>query len=789
MKQSNTVNGLLKIAALLLLTGISQTILAQKNRSGVYNGKILLIATTNGFINIKPYTPEVIRVTYQRKAAEQVVSYSTVAQPQMVKAIYADKKGEYTLSTSQLKVAINKANLSIAFIAKNGDTLSTAKGYQQQQDGGQVDFTCNSTEAIYGGGSKGIDLNKRGHILENYNQAHGGYSYGQTDLNISIPLLVSNRNYGLYMDNYAQSKFDVAKTDKHKITFSTTSGLVCFYFIAGNTLDKVVGNYTSLTGRQPLPPRWVLGYITSRYGYKSEKEVMNVVDKSQQAGIPLDGVVMDLYWYKSATLMGNHSWNRDSFPDPPKMLSTLRSKGIKLVPISETYITDKSENFDYASSHNLLTGNISGDGKPYVFKKFWAGRPATLLDIFKPEARQFYWSLYKQRINEGVAGWWFDLGEPEKVSDSLRYSLGSEKQAHNLYALFWAKTAFEGYRKDFPDSRIFTLIRSGFAGMQRYSTFPWSGDINRSFNGLKAQIPIMLNMGLNGVGYMHSDAGGFTGRRVKDPELYSRWLAFASFTPIMRTHAEGYTPEPIFWDDTTRLRVTCFIKLRYAMLPYNYTLTYTNATTGRPLMMPVNYFNDNNQRLADVNDEYLWGEHILVAPVIVKGETQKKVLFPKGNWIGFFDHKMYKDSATVAAPLDSLPLFVKDGSVIPMAPAYMHTEEYNGQEVSLNYYTSGAAGNVTSQWYYDDGKDPKSIANKKYDLVEFVTAATGDKHSVTIKPVHLLKAGKKFTLNVPGYQITNVSFSRPIAKHAGGKSVSFVWDGKPLAISFKITSN
>ncbi|SDT07773.1 oligosaccharide 4-alpha-D-glucosyltransferase [Mucilaginibacter mallensis] len=782
------------LVQVLLITSVSFTVLAQNLnqlnsfKTSVYDGKHLLIATTKGYIEITAFAPDVIRVTYKTTPNKTVKSFSTIAKPGRVRMQYINNNFVTILKTSLLKVVVNKKDLSVSFIDLKNDTLSKAFNYIQTADSSAIGFHSDGKEAFYGGGSKAIDLDKRGQILQNYNQAHWDYKFGQTDLNISIPFLISNRKYGIYMDNAAKSSFDVCKSNPNVLGYKVSSGPVSFFFIGGESVDKVVYNYTQLTGRQPLPPRWALGYISSRYGYKSEREVTNVIDKTQAAGIPLDAVVFDLFWYKADTLMGNHNWYRDSFPDPQKMLHNYLNKGVKVVTISETYITQKSENYKTTIKQHLLTPDYITKPAPHIFKDFWAS-PAGLLDIFKPEAQQFYWNFYKARIKEGTAGWWFDLGEPESSSDSLRFAAGPDSKVHNVYALIWAKTAFDGYRKDFPASRILLLPRSGYAGMQRYSVFPWSGDIDRSFEGLKAQIPIITTMGLDGVGYMHMDAGGFTTGQTKlkgDPELYSRWLEFAAFCPVMRTHADAtnYSPEPIFWDDNTRLRVTKYIKLRYQLLPYNYTLAYTNTTTGRPLMMPLNYFDDSKQ-LSNINDEYLWGEHLLVAPVIIKGQTVKKVIFPKGEWIGFNDLEVYKDSASVSAPLDSLPLFVKAGSIITMTAPTTNTSQYDGKSLILKYYMGNANVTVKSQWFYDNGIDPKSLVKRQYDLVTFTSTGTGNEHYISIKPEHLTTRQKKFKLEIPGKRVRRVKFSNRTKYTVVGNEIYFSWNGRPLQIDIK----
>lgn len=789
-----------RLIFLLLFLSITCTVFSQnasytgRFEHSSYRGATLLITTGKGYIEITPYKPNLIRVTYKANLKENEKRISTMAAPANVPAKYTDAGGYVSLSTSALKVTVDKNDLSVSFINNKGDTLTRSFNYiKTGKDSSAIDFRSDGKEAYYGGGSKAIYLNRRGQVLQNYNQAHWDYKFGQTDLNIAIPFLLSDRIYGIYMDNPSKSSFDICKADPQKVSYKTTAGLVSFFFAGGNTMDDVVSAYTYLTGRQPLPPRWALGYISSRYGYKSEKEVASVIDRTQKAGIPLDGVVFDLFWYKKDSLMGNFIFNRDSFPDPQRMLASFSKKGIKTVLISEPYITQKSENFIYAKSHNLLTPDFTDKSLPHIFEYFWAG-PASLVDIFKPQSQQFYWDQYKAKIKDGVAGWWFDLLEPELSSDSLRFSAGTENSVHNIFPLIWTKNAFDGYRRDFPQSRIFILPRSGYAGMQRYSVFPWSGDIDRSFDGLKAQIPIILSMGLDGVGYMHFDAGGFTGagEARKDPELYSRWLELAAFVPVMRTHADAtvYSPEPIFWDDATRLRVTRYIKLRYRLLPYNYTLAYLNTITGRPLAMPVNYFEAGNKRLADINDEYLWGQHMLVAPVIVKGESTKKVLFPKGEWIGFNDLKIYRDSAEVIAPVDSLPLFVKAGSIITITGNITNTAQYNGRSVILKYYPGNTPSTVRTEWFYDDGKDPNSLKNGRYDLVNFTTSNNAGSYHIVISPKHLMSKHKVFSLIIPGKKVKKVTFSNKttckyINDADGSGNINFSWNGKPLNLDIK----
>jgi alpha-glucosidase (family GH31 glycosyl hydrolase) len=299
------------------------------------------------------------------------------------------------------------------------------------------------------------------------------------------------------------------------------------------------------------------------------------------------------------------------------------------------------------------------------------------------------------------------------------HSIGKARDVHSIYPLTWAKTIFDGYQKDFPEQRVFNLARSGGAGMQRYATFPWSGDVFRSWGGYNAQIPIMLGMSMSGIGYMHADAGGFA-QGEKDAELYIRWMEFAAFTPIYRAHADPAVaaPEPIFWDEATQKIVKEYVNMRYRFLPYTYSLAYQNTTSGRPLAMPINYFEPNNTKLAAINDEYLWGKDLLIAPIQEKGKSSRTVYFPKGRWINWWTSEVASDSTVVNAPLEQVPIFAKSGSIVPMTINLKNTEAYTGDTLVVRYFADDTQ-KAEFTLYDDNGKDPQAIAHKQYELINF----------------------------------------------------------------------
>ncbi len=680
------------------------------------DNKSIKVITETGQILISAYEPSVLRITYLDAANEFSDSSAVlVSHPQFTEFKISETPQFISLKTDSLELVISKADLEITFNKKGKELSKNLNYYCNSENIHGLSFQLDKSEALSGTGSRAIPVNRRGYLLENYHQPHYGYSYGEQNLNVSVPLIVSSKGYAIYFENAGAGFFDLGKSNPNQLDYSTQSGNVSYFIIAGNN-DQILNLYTKLTGKQPLPPRWALGFIQSRFGYKSSEETIETAKKTIAAGYPLDAVVLDLFWYGNVKTMGNHDWQRDSFPQPEKMLAELKGMGVKTIPITQTYVTKLSDNFKIATENGLFAKDAWG--KDYIIGDFWAGASG-LIDIFKPESQQYLWNFYQKRINEGVAGWWCDLGEPEKHPDSIRHVNGIARSVHSVYPLIWAKTIFDGYQKDFPEQRVFNLARSGGAGMQRYSTFPWSGDVSRSWNGFKAQVPIMLGMSMSGIGYMHSDAGGFA-QGEKDAELYIRWMQFASFTPIYRAHADPAVaaPEPIYWDAETQKIVKEFVKLRYRFLPYNYSLSYLNTTTGRPLAMPVNYFEPENSRLENINDEYLWGQNLLVAPVIQKGISERKVVFPSGDWVDLSNNLIYKDSATVKLSLSVLPVFAKSGSFIPQGKNIQNTEKYNSDTLTVKYFLSESR-NAEFDLYEDDGKDPKALENGNYELLSF----------------------------------------------------------------------
>ena len=376
-----------------------------------------------------------------------------------------------------------------------------------------------------------------------------------------------------------------------------------------------------------------------------------------------------------------------------------------------------------------------------------------LLDIFRKDAGDFIWKgLYKKQIANGVNAWWTDLGEPEKHPASIMHNLkdfgfkrlfGAD-EVHNVYGHNWNRMLANNYAKEFPDTRLFHLNRSGFAGSQRYNIFPWSGDVSRSWSGFKAQLPVMLGMSMSGIPYIHADAGGFAGGEG-DNELYVRWLQFAAFTPIFRPHgtalndvdknAFSFPSEAALIDTPYRNYAKEVISLRYQMLPYNYTLAYKQAVKAEPLVAPLYYHFPKDTAAVNVGDEFMWGQNILMAPVLDKGATERKLYLPNGNWYAFQGNESIAGGGWIVKPvsINTIPLYVKAGSMIITSGKIKikNTTEDNNTNLRVDYYYDDKPS--ATELYEDDGVSRQAIAKGQYQLIKFNAVSSPAKTIFSIK--------------------------------------------------------
>ena len=619
---------------------------------------------------------------------------------------------------------------------------------------GGFNFDLRESEHFFGTGFRALPQDRRGWRLHTYNAPRYGYDAFAEDLNFSMPVLLSSNGYLLYLDNAQPGILDIGASLPDQLDLLTEGGPLSYYLIWGDDYGQIMERFTELVGRQPLPPRWALGYLLSRFGYESQEQALQIAKDMRDAGFDVDAMIFDLYWYGDVSDICDMRWDSTRFPDPAAMLAELREMDIMPVLINETFMTESNETFLDGEKVGAYCTTANGD--TYIIEDFWAG-PAALLDIFEQDVKDWFWDFMQPQMEIGVEGWWSDLGEPEKHPDDLYHGIGKARELHNVYGMEWARLFSEKYAEHYPEKRLFNLSRSGYVGFQRYSTFPWSGDVHRSWRALRSQIPIMLGMSMSGHGYMHSDAGGFA-MGTKDPELYLRWLQLGVFNPIFRPHSDAKTaePEPIFYDEETQKLVKDAVHRRELFAAYNYSLSFANTMRGEPITRPLFYTSENPAETYAINDQFFWGPNVMVAPILYAGDTSRVIHFPEGTWTQFPGFKAIAGgkSYEIGYNKEVIPFFLKTGTIHPI---YTATYENTGKsDITMLWLPDPEDTQNSFELYEDDGLLRGAFEAGKYRLTRF--EGSYDKGTLTFRSkasgngYEGMPASREFQLNIPGIQ-------------------------------------
>lgn len=748
-------------------------------------------ATQNGrTVTIEFITDDIVRVSNTAPGEAAMRTEASVLQPmaEFSGNAFDTPTGSIYVSPTGMTVTVNRADGAVS-ISAGPDRAVSDNGVRTISDGKQtLSLSTMGSGSFYGAGERGYSYNLAGDSLIIYNKQNYGYTANEErikQMNICMPLFISSNGYAVLFDDFAAATMVM----NNPIVYTTEAPApVSYYFINGSgNLQGVTARLSQLTGRQKLPPFWALGYITSKYGYKTQHETDSVVTRLKNLGYPLDGIVLDLYWYGKEEDMGRLAWDKEQWPDHKAMLQNLSRKGVHLVPISQPYVLNNGRgvgNYNDLYDKGIFVADSTGEGIQPV--EIWVGKGA-MFDVSSQATKDWLRERYKNLTDEGISGWWGDLGEPEVHPETGRHANGlTARQYHNQYGNDWSRIIYDLYADEYPDTRLMTLMRGGTTGLQRYSVYPWSTDVSRSWGGLQPQIKIMLNSGLSGLGYMSHDVGGFAVDEANptDPELYVRWLQLGTFSPILRTHAQQ-AAEPFNYPEyETVLRD--LVKTRYEWLPYNYTLASENALQGLPLVRSLDFYSPGSTRHDDISDEYLWGRDVLVAPVMTQGATSRDVTFPDGTWVDYSDPaKVFAGNTTInyPAPLEKLPMFVRAGAFIPLATYKMeNTGDYRTDRYTIKYFP---VEGVTSEYtmFEDDRTSNNTLETEKYALVTFKGNDT--KKAITVD----ITSRGTYTGQPDNKDMTLVfeNVNKPRAVNAGTRKLSWKYDSttRQLTVNFK----
>ncbi len=729
-------------------------------------------------VNSVPYEVMVYgEAVFKIKMGEGHPSQSEAILPQQEwKSNCAETEDSISVSTRVVSLQINKADGTVRFYkadnrengtketeVKDGSRVLISETYPGEtyaatENGGFVlNFKVTEKEHIYGlGEDNDVDfgrLDRRGTVR---NMITGQrINRNRLTADFPIPFLLSAGGaapYGYYIDNTYNLTVDVAKTVEDKVSVLAPGGACEFWFIGGEDATKVVQNFSALTGRAKLPPLWVLGYMQSKCTFWDWEEIDDAIAAFVDNGVPIDSIVFDFDW---AQYFNNYQWNdRWEGKSPEKMKYYSETYGIRFMASNSGPMLKKdSDTFDSAVEAGILARDTEGNT---VTCGHYSGE---LMDFTNPETEKWLEPQLKKVMEEGISSWWLDLTEPEGEAENTVYHIGSKQEIHNIFSNHTSNAYHNIMKRAYPGKRSFVLTRTGTAGIQRNPTALWTGDIFSDYGTLKTHVPEALNTCLSGISMWTCDTSGFLSTsnnaecpynlyhndRAEHGALYERWAQFSCFTPMFRAHHAGGEVVPHRFQETTFDGISRYIKLRYRLIPYIYSLYYENYLHGTPIMRPLFWHYPKEEKAYTIQDEYLFGEQLLVAPVLDPQVAKRTVYLPEGTWYDLDYGYEYKGGEReVYAPQNRIPVFVKAGAVLPMTKLVQNTRELDWSRLELLIYPEGdSEGSI----FADDG-ETDNYQKGEYTETKVRCVETKNAIKVTLSAENTLFPVKQVTLHI-----------------------------------------
>lgn len=660
-----------------------------------------------------------------------------------------EKVKHYIITTSKLICHVSKDNLAITLYDAKDNTLINQDEFgfhweESYEYGGNVvkmSKVSQDGESFYGLGDKPQHLNLKGRRYENW--VTDSYAYGKdTDpIYKAIPFytgLHHNKAYGIFFDNTFRSFFDFANEKRNVTSFWAQGGEMNYYFIYGPKMEDVVINYTDLTGKpHQLPPLWALGFHQCKWSYYPESKVKEVTQKFRDLKIPCDAIYLDIDYMEGFRCF---TWNKEYFPDPKRMVKELADNGFKTVAIIDPGIkVDKEYSiFKEGLENDYFCKRADG---PYMKGKVWPGE-CYFPDFTKPEVRDWWSGLFQELIEEiGVKGVWNDMNEPAVMEvpnktfpDDVRHDYDgnpcSHRKAHNVYGMQMARATYHGLKKFSYPKRPFVITRAAYSGTQRY-TSTWTGDNVATWEHLWIANVQAQRLAMSGFSFAGSDIGGFA--EQPQGELFTRWVQLGVFHPFFRVHSSGDhgDQEPWAFDEDVTDIVRKFIEIRYRLLPYLYTAFWNYVENGTPILKSLVLFDQDDVHTHYRTDEFVFGEKILACPILEPNAKGRRMYIPRGNWYNFWTNDVVKGGKEmwVDADIDSVPIFIKEGAIIPKYPVQQFVGEKEIKELTLDvYYKEGKEDSEL----YEDSNDGYDYTKGRYSLKKFNLAGNGNKLIIRI---------------------------------------------------------
>ena len=691
-----------------------------------------------GQLRLQVCKEDIIRVAYTTAAAlPQKTSLSvnnSWANPPTF--CVTEAMGVATITTARVKAKVTEMTGLVSFtdamdnviLAEDSKSLTAATVEGVKTSSVQTVFDSPASEALFGlGQHQDSVMNLKGaqEHIENVNTQ------------INLPMLISNRGYGVFWDNYSRSDFYGNDTNNTKYRYVSEAGdLVDYYFFYGPTIDQVIAGYRTATGAAPLFPKWAYGLFQSKDHYTSTADLLAVKDGYRNNNIPLDTVVQD-WQYWAPYVWGSHFMDPSRYPDPAALVTQMHAANTHLMisiwPLYETTTTPMKagelDNYNALNQLGALYPTLTANGVYHFY------------DTFNAAARTLiYQQIYDRLL--GNYGWdaiWADNTEPQSYPEGVNVhaantALGKGAFYLNAYPLEHNRALYEGWRSVGPNQkRVYVLTRSAFSGQQRFAAGCWSGDINCDFPTFAKQIPGGLNFALAGMPYWTTDIGGYFGggtdwSSAASNELFTRWFQFGAFCPTFRIHGQG--ARELYnnvWSAATKANLLKIDNVRYRLMPYIYSLGWKVTNEGYTIMRHLVFDYPNDTNVFGIKDQFMFGPALLVNPVTAAGATSRSIYLPAGTWYDFWTGSTVSGGASmmVNAPLSTIPVFVKAGSIVPMGPNIQYaTQSIDPLEIRIY---KGQDGSFT---LYEDEGDTYNYESGKYSLVPFTWSEAT--HQLTI---------------------------------------------------------
>lgn len=667
-------------------------------RSYQIHGGELDIETANRPLRLFFAKNAVVRVLM---GAEAHQSDTVVGRLEPAEIKVEDKGDSLLVTCNYAKVTVKKSPLRLTVARPDGTVLvEDDPGFGHGWDHSEVRTwkRLAPDEKFFGLGEKTGSVNKRGRFWTMWNSDIPGYTNDTDPIYGSIPFLLGRRagnTYGIFLDNTYRSTFNLGAGNERLYSFGATDGVLDYYLFLGPDAKSILDAYTRLTGRMTMPPKWALGYQQCRWSYYPDYEVRDVARNFRQRKIPADVIYLDIHFMDAYKVF---TWDAQRFPDPEGLLSELKTQGFKVVTIIDPGVKVEP---GYSVHDQGLAGDYFLkylDGSLYQ-GQVWPGW-CYFPDFRKESTRHWWGELNAKHRAKGVAGFWNDMNEPAVWGREMPLVVEGIKKLHNVYAYLEARATYEGLLRADPTLRPFVVTRASYAGIQKYAAV-WTGDNSATYDDMALSVRMCLGLGVSGVPFVGPDIGGFIGRPT--PELYARWIELGSMMPFMRSHTTRDTPDQEPWslgeevEDISR----DYITRRYELMPYLYSLFHEAHQTGVPVMRPLWLEFAGDQNCYDVEDEFLLGPALLVAPVLQQGQRFRKVYLPSGKWWDSQSQKMVKggQDVLVEAPLGTLPVYQREGSIVCRRPATQWVDEKPLQTLRLE----AVAGKGAFDLKLDDG--------------------------------------------------------------------------------------